>query len=343
MKIQENVDIKDYSTLQIGGKFRYFTTISSKEELLSLYTIIQGDVKFKNIPIFILGGGSNIVFSEGTINVFAIKMEIKGFDILQETSEYIDIKIGAGEIWDQIVEKTIAMNLSGLEFLSGIPGTIGAGPVQNIGAYGVEAKDSILEVEVFDIKENKIKSILNKDCKFEYRNSIFKGEEKCKYIIVSVTHRLSKFLPRLPDYPGVKKYFIENNINIPTLKQIRYVIINIRKEKLPNPKEIPNVGSFFENPIVPRDLADKICMRYQEAKFFPINNKFTKIPAGWLIENAGLKGISFGKVSVYEKNALVLINNGNATKDDFINARNKIIEIVKDKFGIILEQEPEII
>jgi len=343
LKILENVDIKNYSTLHVGGKFRYFAVISSVEDLPSLYAIAQSDGRFKNIPIFVLGGGSNIVFSDGVINILVLKIEIKGFSILKETNEYVDIKIGAGEIWDEIVGKTIDMNLSGLEFLSGIPGTVGAGPVQNIGAYGVEIKDSILGIEVFDIKDNKIKNILNKDCKFEYRNSIFKNEARGKYIITSVNCRLWKTIPLMSNYPGVLKYFEEREIIDPSLAQIRDAIIYIRSEKLPNPKEIPNVGSFFKNPIVSNKTADKIKEEFPMAKFFGVDDKFTKIPAGWLIENAGLKGKSFDKVSVYDKNALVLINNGGATKDDFINARNKIIKIVKDKFEITLEQEPEII
>jgi len=365
MKIQENVDIRDYSSLHIGGQFRYFVIIDDKKNLENVYK----EAKEKNTPIFILGGGSNIVFSDGVVNVFAIKNEIKGFEIVDETDEYVEIKVGAGEIWDKIVEKTVEMNLQGLEALSSIPGTVGATPVQNVGAYGVEVKDTILEVEVFDIRENKIKTILNKDCKFGYRDSIFKNEAKGKYIITAVTYRLKKkatgkyssekvlgrgewepepdhfqknISPSL-NYPGVSKYFEEHKIENPSLKQIREAIIHIRSEKLPNPKEIPNVGSFFKNPIVKNEVSEKIKIDFPNARFFPIDEKTTKIPAGWLIENAGLKGKSFGNVSVYDKNALVLVNNGNATKEDLVNARNEIIKIVEQKFGIILEQEPEIV
>jgi UDP-N-acetylmuramate dehydrogenase len=378
-KIEEYVDIKNYSTLHIGGQFRYFSVVSSVSNLTSVYAIAQTDGKYKNIPIFVLGGGSNIVFSDGVVNVFALKMEIKGFEILNETNEYTDIKAGAGEVWDKIVEKTIGMNLSGLEALSAIPGTVGATPVQNVGAYGAEVKDTILEVEVFDMKENKIKTISNKDCKFGYRDSIFKNEAKGRYIITAVTYRLKKIvdidpqdiasknrlsLPRpsgsarahtydfykqylagLPvlNYPGVKKYFAEKKIENPTLKQIRGAIIEIRREKLPDPKKIPNVGSFFKNPIVPKEKADGIQKEFPNAKFFPVDDKLTKVPAGWLIEKAGLKGKSFGNVSVYDKNALVLVNNGGATKEDLIKAKNEIVKIVSEKFGITLEQEPEIV
>lgn len=342
-KIQEYVDIKEYSTLCTGGQFRYFTIISSLEDLTSLYAVAQNEVEYKNLPFFILGGGSNIVFSDGVINVFAIKVEIKGFEIINETQNFTDIKVGAGEIWDKVVEKTVFMNLSGLESLSAIPGTVGASPVQNIGAYGAEAKDTILEVEVFDIKSGSIVKLSNEDCKFGYRDSIFKNEARGKYIITAVTYRLLKSIPFMPNYPGVLKYFNEREIVGPSLAQIRDAIIYIRKEKLPNPKEIPNVGSFFKNPIVLNKVAYKIKNEYSNAKFFPVDEDFTKIPAGWLIENAGLKGKSFGNVGVYEKNALVLVNTNNANCKDIIFARNEIIRIVKDKFGITLEQEPEII
>ena len=342
-KIQEYVDIKEYSTFSIGGQFRYFTIISSREELISLYATLQNEARFKNIPLFVLGGGSNIVFSDGVLNVFAIKVEIKGFEIINENQNFTDIKVGAGEIWDRVVEKTVLLNLSGLESLSAIPGTVGASPVQNIGAYGAEVKDTILEVEVFDIKSGNIKKLSNEDCKFGYRDSIFKNEARGKYIIMAVIYRLLKVIPLMPNYPGVLKYFDEREIASPSLTQIRDAIIYIRKEKLPNPKETPNVGSFFKNPIVLNKIAYKIKNEFPNAKFFPIDEDFTKIPAGWLIENAGLKGKSFGNVSVYEKNALVLVNTNNANCEDIILARNEIIRIVKDKFGITLEQEPEII
>jgi len=345
-KIQKYVNIKDYSTLRVGGQFRYFTVISSVEELNSLCTIAYKELEFKNTPIFVLGGGSNMVFSDGVLNVLALKIEIKGFEIVSEKQDHMDIKVGAGEIWDEIVSRTVDMGLSGFESLSAIPGTVGASPVQNIGAYGSEVKDTILEVEVFDIEKGIISTLSNHDCKFGYRDSIFKGEAKSKYIITSVIYRLNKinnpFLNALK-YPGVVKYFEDKKIQNPNLKQIREAIINIRKEKLPNPNEIPNVGSFFKNPIVLNEVADEIKIKYPNVKFFPVDDNHKKVPAGWLIENSGLKGKSFGEVSIYDKNALVLVNTGNATCNEIISARNEIIKIVKEKFGIILEQEPEII
>ncbi|NVN97254.1 UDP-N-acetylmuramate dehydrogenase [Candidatus Nomurabacteria bacterium] len=344
MEIQEYVDIKPFSTLRAGGQFRYFSIIEKIEDLKETYNF----AKEKKVGIFILGGGSNMVFSDGIIDVLALKIEIKGFEIVSEGDEYTDIKVGAGENWDEIVSRTVDMGLSGLESLSAIPGTVGASPVQNIGAYGAEVKDTILEVEVYEIETGRIFSISNMDCKFGYRDSIFKNEAKGQYVIISVTYRLKKAtlstsISVALSYPGVKRYFIENNINAPTLQQIRETVINIRNSKLPNPKEVPNVGSFFKNPIVLNEVTDRIKKQFSDAKFYSVDDNYTKIPAGWLIENAGLKGESFGNVSVYNKNALVLVNNGNASSEDIIKVRNEIAKIVKDKFGIELEQEPEIL
>lgn len=343
IKIEENVNIKDYSTFKVGGKFRYFSVVSSVDELPSLYAIAQSDGKYKNIPWFILGGGSNIIFSDNVLNVLAVKNEIKGFEIIDETNTYVDIKVGAGVIWDEFVERVVGMGLCGVEALSFIPGTVGAGPIQNVGAYGSEVKDTLQSVEVFEIESGVIKNISNKDCKFGYRDSIFKNEARGKYIITNVIYRLNKSLPSIPKYPGVIKYFEDREITNPTLKEIRDAIISIRKEKLPDPKFLPNTGSFFKNPIVSNELADRIKIENPQAKFFPVDDNHTKVPAGWLIENAGLKGKSIGHISVYDKNALVLVNNGNANFEDVIKAREEIIKIVKEKFGITLEQEPEII
>lgn len=339
MKILENVDIKPYSSFKIGGQFRYFIEVSEKEELIDICKFSEE----KQLPIFVLGGGSNVIFSDGVINKVAVKINILGFEYEKEDNHYVEIKVGAGENWDKFVEKTVNLNLSGFECLSLIPGTVGATPVQNVGAYGTEIKDTLVSVEVFDRNDNTFKFLENAECKFGYRDSIFKNEDKGRYIITSVVFRLSKSNPILPNYPGVTKYFNEREILNPSIKQIRDAIIYIRNEKLPNPKDIPNVGSFFKNPIVLNEISEKIKEKFVNAKFFPVDEKYTKIPAGWLIENAGLKGKSYGAVSVYDKNALVLVNNGNATKDDVINTRDRIIESIEDKFGITLEQEPEII
>lgn len=339
LQVLENVEIKDYCTLRIGGQFRYFARITSTDELMEA-------VKFseeKNTPIFVLGGGSNLVFADKILNVVALKIEISGFEVLENNDDHAIIKVGAGENWDYFVSRTVASNLSGIEVLSAIPGTVGATPVQNVGAYGTEVKDTIVTLEVFDIENKIIKTLLNDECKFAYRDSIFKNESKGKFVILNVTFKLLKKLPSFPNYPGVKKYFIEHNINIPTLQEIRKAIIDIRGVKLPDPVKVYNVGSFFKNPIVENSIANILKNKNPDLTIFPIDERRTKIPAGWLIEQSGLKGRDFGSISVYPNNALVLVNNGNATYEDILKVRDEIIKIVKEKFDITLEQEPEIV
>jgi len=340
LDVRENVDIRKHCTLQVGGQFRYFTEIDTVEKFSDLYTF----AKEKFLPVFIIGDGSNIVFPDGVMEVLAAKIEIKGFEIINETNEYADLKIGAGENWDNIVRRAVALGLSGVEAMSAIPGTAGATPVQNVGAYGQEIKDTLLSVEVFDIKAGSIKVLTNEECKFSYRNSIFKGEARGKYVITSIKLRLLKDkTPMIPNYPGVKKYFLENNINSPTLLQIREAIIEIRKNKLPDPKVIPSVGSFFKNTIVSKDKAEELKNKHPTLVVFPVNDTETKVPSGFLIEAAGLKGKSFGTISSYTGNAMVLVNNGGATRKDVENTRDEIKKIILEKFGITLETEPEFV
>ncbi len=343
LEVQENVDIRDYCTLKVGGKFRYLVPVNNINQLPGVYAF----AKEKKLPLFILGSGSNIVFPDGVFQSVVAKIECMGIEIVSETNTYTDIKAGAGENWDAFVGMTVSMNLSGIEAMSAIPGTVGATPVQNVGAYGQETKDTLLSVEVFEIATGLAKTLSNAECAFAYRDSIFKNDPpaggKGKYVITAVTFRLSKNPPTLPNYPGVKKYFDEKGITTPTLLQIREAIIEIRRTKLPNPKEIANVGSFFKNPIVETTMADELKKQNQGLMIFPVDATHTKVPAGWLIEHVGLKGKNFGPVSVYQHNALVLVNNGTATRADMIEAKDQIINTVFDAFGIKLETEPEFV
>lgn len=337
--IKEFVDIKEFSTFHIGGVAKYF------KEVFSVNDIKEGiDFAKKNSKkIFILGGGSNVIFSDGVLDMLILKISMKSFEVINDTKEFTDIKVGAGEIFDNFIQKTIEMNLSGLEALSSIPGTVGATPVQNVGAYGVEVKDLIQSVEILNIENYEIINLSNKECRFDYRNSIFKNDFKDKYIIISVTYRLSKNLPQIPNYSDVIGYFDDKNIEEPDLIDIRKAIIFIRSTKLPDWNILPNVGSFFKNPIISRVDFDKIKINFPDIKSFKIDENNVKIPAGWLIDKIGFKGKSFGNISIYENNALVLVNNGGAKIEDLIFAKNEIIKIIKNRFNIILEQEPEII
>lgn len=340
IKIDEYVDIRNHCTLKIGGQFRYFTVVETQSDIQEVINF----AKEKNIKIFILGGGSNLVFSSTIVDALVVKIQIKSFEIINDTDEYTDIKVGAGENWDAFVGRTVDMNLSGIEALSAIPGTVGATPVQNVGAYGQEVKDTIVSVEVLDPEAGSIKTFLNSECEFAYRDSIFKNNAKNKYIILSVTFRLSKGEHKVPDYPGVKNYFQDKGIINPTLLDIRKAIIVIRSTKLPNPVEIPNVGSFFKNPIVTTQVFySLISSTGEKVPFFDVGGDKVKIPAGWLIESVGFKGKDFGEISVYQNNALVLVNNGQATFADIESVRDQIIKAVQDKFGITLETEPEFV
>ncbi|MFA7315681.1 MAG: UDP-N-acetylmuramate dehydrogenase [Candidatus Paceibacterota bacterium] len=339
LEIREYVDIKEYCTLKIGGQFRYFARIKNEDDLAFAYTYAQE----KGVSVLPLGGGSNLVFPDGVLNALALKIELLAFTVRDDNDTYADIEIGAGENWDSVVARACAMGLSGVEAMSAIPGTTGATPVQNIGAYGQEIKDTLLFVRVFDTHDFSFKTLSNRECKFAYRNSIFKNEEKGKYVITSIILRLSKKAPSIPNYKGVKAFFAEQGIADPTLAQIRGAIISIRRIKLPDPKEIPNVGSFFENPIVEKCVAGELKNIYPTMPSFDVGNNLVKIPAGWLIENAGLKGKDFGVISTYANNALVLVNNGQATRADIERVRDEITKTIFEKFGITLEQEPEFI
>jgi UDP-N-acetylmuramate dehydrogenase len=342
LNIQENICSKNFSTFRIGGFFRYFVEIKNEKDLFDLFNTIKLNDNYNSLPILFLGEGSNTIFSDQVLNFIVIKINIKKFEIVNEDSNSVYIKVGAGMLWDNFVKKSINNNFSGIEALSIIPGTVGATPVQNVGAYGIEVKDIIKEVVVYDNKEEIIKNLSNKDCQFGYRDSLFK-KEKGRYIILYVIYKLSKNHPSIPNYPDIVDYFKNKNILNPTIKDIRKAIIFIRNNKLPDFRSIPNVGSFFKNPIITNNIAYKLKEKFPDIKLFKIDDSYMKISAGWLIENTGIKGKNFGNISVYNKNALVLVNNGNATFIDLMNAKDKIIKIVEDKFGITLEQEPEII
>ncbi len=339
LKVEEYVNIRDFTTFKVGGKFRYFVELNDPKELPELYKLS----KDKNLPVHILGGGSNMVFPDGVFESIVAQIQFCGFEIISDTADYVDLKASAGENWDYVVESAVAVGLSGIEAMSAIPGTCGATPVQNVGAYGQEIKDTLISVDVFDTKNQTFKTLSNADCHFAYRYSIFKEKPRGRYVITAITLRLSKSKPGIPNYPGVKRYFFENNENNPTLLQIREAIVSIRKNKLPDPKEVPNVGSFFKNPIVKSEISNKLKKSYPDLHVFSMGGDRVKIPAGWLVETAGLKGKNFGSISIYPNNALVLINNGNATRADVTRVKDEIIDAVFKKFGITLETEPEII
>ncbi len=337
MHIKEHVLLKPYTTFKMGGEAFYFAQLSSLSEVEEFARFAQD----KNLPLVILGGGSNVILPEETLKACVGLIQIQGFEIISDNTQHVVVKIGAGEVWDEIVLRSVELGLSGIEALSAIPGSAGATPVQNVGAYGQEIADALVSLEAYDTKIQKKVALSAKDCKFSYRDSIFKQEAKNRYVIVSITIKLSHAAPQIPDYAGVKKYFEDKKIEQPSLSQIRSAIIEIRSKKLPDPSLIASCGSFFKNPIISSEAAAILKRDYKEAVLYPLQSGEYKVAAGWLIDSLGLRGRKFGRVAVYEHNALVLVNTDNATREELIEAVRYIQKEVQGAFGVALELEPE--
>ncbi len=351
MKIEENKSLKEFTTFRIGGNARFFSIIYNEKDLLEALEFI----KINKLKYFILGGGSNILVSDNGFDGFVIKMEIKGIDFdIKDNSDIKDnfnienkevyIKANSGEIWDDFVNECVKKGLYGLENLSGIPGTVGASPVQNIGAYGCEVKDSICEVRVFDVESNSFLIIKNKDCNFSYRDSLFKRSNR-RFIIISVTFRLFKNDNINISYKDLKEYFINKKIDKPDLYQVREAIIFIRKNKLPNINLIGTAGSFFKNPIIDLCKANEIKEKYPNLPIYTTDYKDkVKVSLAWIIDHiCEYKGIKKGNVGLYKNQALVIINENNAKSKEIIDFANEIKKIVKDRVNIDIDMEVEYI
>ena len=308
----------------------------SAGDVVSLYRNAQKE----NLPIFVLGGGSNVITHDEVFEGIVLLNKIKGFEIISETDETTDVKIGAGEVWDEVVEKAIGLGLQGIEAMSGIPGTAGAAPVQNVGAYGQEIADTLISMEAYDSKTDTIVTISADECDFSYRNSIFRDKEKGRYCILNITLRLNKAEPKPPYYASLQRYIDENDIREVNLSVIRVAVLNIRSEKLPDPAELPSAGSFFKNALVEKWKLEELQKEYSDIPNYAMSDGRYKIPTGWLIDRAGLRGYRSHGMRVYEKNALVLVNDSATGYDDLAAIREEIVQIVFDKFGIKIEQEP---
>jgi UDP-N-acetylmuramate dehydrogenase len=332
MNILTNVNLKNYTTIKIGGPARFLVEIHSTEDLKK----ICKHASQHNLQIFVIGGGSNSIGRDEGFDGIVIVNKIPGFSIIDDNNEFVSIEIGSGEEWDDVVRRTVDMGLSGIEAMSSIPGTAGAAPVQNVGAYGQEIADSLKSLKAYDIKNDKIIEMSNKDCHFSYRNSIFKQEYKNKYIITSITIRLkrsSRLQP--PFYNSLQSYLDQNGITKYTPKSIRDSVINIRKDKLPDVNIKPSAGSFFKNSFINKAAFDILL-----SKYFDMGNNCYKIPTGWLIEKAGFKGKLLHGIRVYEKNALVLVNESAKSYKDLKKAKEKIVQKIQQLFDVTIEQEP---
>ncbi len=321
--------------MRVGGEARFFCCVENENDLIDIFQFI----KKKKLPFFILGGGSNVIFSDDTFNGVVIKMEVGGTEYIVE-GEKVFVSAGAGVVWDTFVEETIGRGLFGLENLSFIPGTVGASPVQNIGAFGVEVKDHIESVIAFNTETQKFEVFSREMCVFGYRNSFFKTHAGRKYIVTRVTFVLSKKGSFNFSYEGLRQSLKEDGIIFPTFQDVRRIIIALRRKKLPDVESLGSTGSFFKNPIVLKTKYEVLLKRFPKMPHYLVKEGEVKIPAGWLIDNVcGLRGKKQGHVGTYEHQALVIVNYGSASAKDIKNFAKKIIECVKDKTGIVLEEE----
>ena len=335
MKVIHNVSLKPYNTFGIDVRASKFVKINSIDDLKKILRKTYAE------ELFILGGGSNMLLT-GDIHKTVLQIELKGKEVLEEKDDYVIIKAHAGENWHEFVLWTLKQNFGGLENLSLIPGNVGTSPIQNIGAYGVELKDNFVSCEAINIQTLESRTFSLEDCDFHYRNSVFKNKLKGQYIITSVNFKLSSRNHQFKvDYGAIKSEL--ENIENPGIKDISNAVIRIRKSKLPNPAEIGNSGSFFKNPIIATKAFKKLKQDFPEIPSYQISENEVKIPAGWLIDKAGLKGYRDGDAGVHTKQALVLVNYGNASGSDILMLSIKVREVVKEKFGIDLEPEVNII
>ncbi len=337
MEILHNQSLKNYNTFGIDAKAKDFVIAHTADELREILNENRGR------EIFVLGGGSNMLLTRD-IEALVVHIAIKGMEIVSEDDEHALVKSMSGENWHEFVLYTISQNLGGLENMSLIPGNVGTTPIQNIGAYGTEIKDTMVECEAMEIATGDVKKFTREECRFGYRESIFKNEAKGKYIILSVTFRLTKRNHKINTaYGDIQKHLADAGISVPGLKDVSDAVIAIRKSKLPDPKELGNSGSFFKNPIVPKDVYEKAKQEYPEIPHYPVSDDEVKVPAGWMIEKAGFKGLRFGDAGVHKNQALVLVNYGNATGEEILDLSRKIQVAVKEKFGIDIEAEVNVV
>ena len=337
MQKKNKISLKNYNSFGVDVISSNFNIANSEQEIIDF-------IKKNNTgePI-ILGGGTNILF-KNNIDRSILKIQIKGIELINETEDYVIVSVGAGEVWNDLVNWTINNDYGGLENLTLIPGHVGSAPIQNIGAYGVELKDTFENCRAILIETGLLRIFKNTECKFSYRSSIFKEELRNKYIISNVTFKLSKKNHQINfSYKPLKEIIKKNNILNPTIKDISESVNEIRSSKLPDPKLIGNCGSFFKNPIIDKIHYKKLCEKEKNVPFYKISEKKIKIPAAWLIEKCGYKGIKDGNTGTHDKHALIIVNYGKASGNEIFEFSQKIKNAVLRKFNILLEEEVNII
>jgi len=336
LRIEHSIPLSQLSTFRMGGIAKEVVTISSENDLVTLFSLLKPERKW-----FVLGGGSNVIFPDIDCDALIIRVDMNATHT-EESDAGIVVTAGAGASWDGLVAYTVTQGLSGLEALSAIPGSVGATPIQNVGAYGSEVKDTIVSVRAFDTVQKEFVEFSNAECRFAYRDSMFKHVPN-RYIITEVSYKLSKEKPKAPQYPGVAEYFEKRGIAEPDLYDIRSAIVAIRGTKLPDPAHIASVGSFFKNPIIEKTQAELLKEKYPTLAVFPVSETQAKVGAGSLIDTMGWKGKSFGTISIYSNNALVLVNEGGATRAELQKVVDAITFTVNKQYGITLSIEPEFV
>ncbi len=338
MTIEENRSLKIFNTFGLPVQARFFVEVDSLGDMEE----VIASSEFKNYPHLILGGGSNVLLLKDFPGL-VIKNNIVGIEVLNEKKEEVLLKGLSGTLWHHFVMYAVERGWGGLENLSLVPGSVGASPMQNIGAYGVELKETFVELEALELATGTIRIFTKEECKFGYRESIFKHELKDKYFILSITVRLSKHPKLRTDYGDIARVLVENGVTEPTVKDVSDAVISIRKSKLPDPKEFGNSGSFFKNPEVTREVYEKLAEQYPDMPNYPTTQGMVKIPAAWMIEQCGWKGKRVGNTGSHARQALVLINYGGATGSEIKKLADDIIASVKEKFGITLSMEVNVI
>lgn len=334
MVIQENFSLQPYNTFGIAAKAKLFTEVHSVADLQE----ILKNKNFASLPKLILGGGSNILFTQD-FDGLVIKIGIEGIKKINEDAEHVYLHVGAGVVWHQLVLYCIEREYAGIENLSLIPGTVGAAPMQNIGAYGVEIKEIFDSLEAVHIETGTTCVFTNEECQFGYRESVFKKQFKGKYIITSVIFRLSKTPVFNTSYGAIQDTLKQMNVESPTLRSVSDAVTYIRRSKLPDPAEIGNAGSFFKNPEIPTAQYEVLKAQYPQIPGYVTSPQTVKVPAGWLIEQCGWKGKRIGNAGVHKNQALVLVNYGEAKGNEIKALSEEVQKSVSEKFGISLQAE----
>jgi UDP-N-acetylmuramate dehydrogenase len=338
MTVHQNYSLKKLNTFGIDATAKYFAELSNIEQFKELLS----DKQYNTAAKLILGGGSNLLFTKNFDGI-VLKNSLKGIELVKEDADSYYVKSAAGEVWHEFVMHCIQNNYAGLENLSLIPGCVGASPMQNIGAYGVEIKDSFYELEALNIHDHTIQKFTNSDCKFGYRESVFKRDLKNQFIIISVTFKLNKKPNLNTSYGAIEQELEKMGIKELSIQAISKAVCNIRSSKLPNPAEIGNAGSFFKNPEVARVKYETLKIEFPGIVGYELENGNVKLAAGWLIEQCGWKGKTFGDAGVHKLQALVLVNYANAKGNEIYDLSQKIMDSVKEKYGVELEREVNII